>query len=182
MLDYAGDTSRHLRRGPVSAVPSAAGKSDDAAVTEVVNRYAYALDDRDWAGLDEVFAEDAVARYGRPAGRPITGRTAIVQMIRSMLDGCGPSQHLLATHIVTVDGDTAVSMCKARVYHYGAGVKAALEPYECFGVYRHSLRRTAAGWRVAELHFDVHHTVGDIRIVQPDRDRSIGVSTQRDPR
>ena len=140
---------------------------DNAAVTDVVNRYAYALDDRDWARLDEVFAEDAVARYGTASSAPLTGRTAIVQMIRSMLDGCGPSQHLFATHIVSVDGDRAESTCKARVYHYGAGAAAAFEPYECFGVYRHTMRRTGVGWRITELLFEVHHTVGDIRIVTP---------------
>lgn len=144
-----------------------AAMSDEAAVTAVVNRYAYALDDREWALLDEVFAEDAVARYGRADSAAVTGRAAIVRMIGSMLDGCGPSQHLLATHIVTVDGDRAESVCKARVYHYGAGAKAALEPYECFGVYRHTLRRTGAGWRITGLLFDVHHTVGDIGIVTP---------------
>lgn len=182
MLDFVGDTSEHLGPGRSAGTPAPDGGSPDsrneavvagvegtdhAAVTEVVNRYAYALDDRDWPLLDEVFAEDAVARYGRADSRAVTGRTAIVQVIRSMLDGCGPSQHLLATHIVTADGDTATSACKARVYHYGAGAKASLEPYECFGVYRHTLRRTAAGWRVTELLFDVQHTVGDIRIVQP---------------
>ena len=142
--------------------------SDEVAVTAEVDRYANALDDREWTLLDEVFAEDAVARYGGADSAPVTGRTAIVAMISSMLDGCGPSQHLLATHIVTADGDRAESACKARVYHYGAGAKAALAPYECFGVYRPPLRRTAAGWRITELLFDVHHTVGDIRIVTPD--------------
>ncbi|WP_281260881.1 nuclear transport factor 2 family protein [Nocardia nova] len=40
-------------------------KAESDAIADVVNRYAYALDDRDWRRLDEVFA-DVVVRYGSP--------------------------------------------------------------------------------------------------------------------
>jgi hypothetical protein len=141
--------------------------SDRDAVVEVVNLYAYCLDERDWPGLDEVFAADASARYGGPEGPPLNGRPAIVASIRSFLDGCGPSQHLLGNHIVAIDGDEATARCKARVYHYGLGDRAALEPYECFGVYRDHLRRTSEGWRISRRIFDVYHAVGDVSILQP---------------
>ncbi|UKD52595.1 nuclear transport factor 2 family protein [Amycolatopsis sp. FU40] len=138
--------------------------SDRDAIVEVVNRYSYSLDERDWDSLDQVFTADAVGRYG---GQALNGRAAIVASIRSFLDGCGPSQHLLGNHIVELDGDQAIARCKARVYHYGAGERAALAPYECFGVYRDRLRRTAEGWRITERFFDVRHTVGDIAILRP---------------
>lgn len=141
--------------------------SDRDAIVEVVNLYAYCLDERDWPGLDEVFAADAVGIYGGPDGPQLEGRPAIVASIRSFLDGCGPSQHLLGNHIVEIDGDEATSRCKARVYHYGLGDRAALEPYECFGVYRDHLRRTPDGWRISRRVFAVHHAVGDIAILQP---------------
>jgi hypothetical protein len=140
--------------------------TDRDAIVDVVNRYAYSLDERDWALLDQVFAVDATGQYGGP-GSPLEGLEAIGASIRSFLDGCGPSQHLLGNHIVEVNGDEAVSRCKARVYHYGAGERAALTPYECFGVYRDRLRRTPEGWRIAERVFDVQHAVGDIKILQP---------------
>ncbi|WP_241249926.1 nuclear transport factor 2 family protein [Rhodococcus sp. X156] len=152
---------------PVPGAATAFPGADHADVTAVVNRYAYALDDRDWDRLDQVFTEHAVARYGHPSRPVIEGRVALVDSIKAMLGGCGHSQHLLATHVVTVDGDTAESTCKARVYHHGAGERAALAPYECFGVYRHQLRRTAAGWRITDLLFHVQHTVGDINVLQP---------------
>lgn len=140
---------------------------DRGAVADVVNRYACALDSRQWSSLDDVFAADAVARYGNPESTPLHGREAIVASIRSYLDGCGPSQHLLGNHLIEIDGDTATATCKARVFHYGAGARSALPPYECFGVYRDRLRRESAGWRIVDRTFDVHLAIGDAEILQP---------------
>lgn len=141
--------------------------SDRDAIVEVLNLYSYCLDERDWLLLDQVFTADALGSYGGPGSPSLKGREAIVASIRAFLDGCGPSQHLLGNHIVEVDGDEAVSRCKARVYHFGAGERAALAPYECFGVYRDRLSRTPEGWRIAERVFDVQHAVGDIAILHP---------------
>ncbi|MGW9131860.1 nuclear transport factor 2 family protein [Streptomyces sp. NPDC055681] len=102
--------------------------TDRDAVVDVVNFYTYALDEREWRLLDHVFTADAVGYYGGPGSAPLEGRAAVVASIRSFLDGCGPTQHLLGNHIVTIDGDKAVARCKARIYHYGAGERAALPP------------------------------------------------------
>ncbi|MBV7702917.1 nuclear transport factor 2 family protein [Nocardia nova] len=106
--------------------------AESDAIADVVNRYAYALDDRDWRRLDEVFAPDVVVRYGSPDAPAIEGRVATVAMIRSFLDHCGPSQHLLGNMIVDIDGDTASTTCKARVFHMGAGPHPD-KTYECAG-------------------------------------------------
>lgn len=88
---------------------------------------------------------DASADYGTG---PLTGRHDIVRSITDLLGGCGPSQHLLGNYQVLVNGDAARSTCRIRVFHVGAGPKAALEPFECFGEYRDLLVRSAAGWRI----------------------------------
>ncbi|MFF5966455.1 nuclear transport factor 2 family protein [Streptomyces collinus] len=140
---------------------------DRQAIADVVNRYAYALDSREWTALDEVFTVDAVVRYGGPQSPPIEGREKAVAFIRSFLGGCGPSQHLLGNHVIEVEGATAVAVCKARVCHFGAGARAKLAPYECFGVYRDRLRRTPEGWRIEERTFEIDLAIGDQDILQP---------------
>lgn len=135
-------------------------KSDREAIADTVNRYTYALDDRDWDLLDEVFAPDAVARYGGAEAPAVRGRADIVTMIRSFLDRCGPSQHLLGNHVVDIAGDTATSTCKARVLHIGAGENANVT-YECVGVYRDRLCRSAQGWRIVERTFVIDIELGD---------------------
>jgi hypothetical protein len=62
---------------------------------DVLNRYGEAADRRDWPLYDQVFTSDATADYGMSK---LTGRQAIVNLIRKSLGGCGPTQHLLGNH------------------------------------------------------------------------------------
>jgi hypothetical protein len=121
------------------------------------------LDSRDWDGLDDVFHPEAVGHYGVT----MVGRPAIVTSIRSFLDGCGATQHLLGNYQIDIDGDHARSVTKARVIHVGAGERAALTPYEAIGVYRDQLIHTSQGWRIINRYFDVHFTLGDVDVLAP---------------
>jgi SnoaL-like protein len=128
-------------------------------ITKVVVRCAAAFDLRDWSMLDDVFTPDADG-YGA------LGRDAVVAFVRGFLGGCGPSQHLLGNHTVEVEGDIARSVCKARVFHVGAGDRAHLS-YECFGNYVDDLVRTERGWRIAKRRFTVTIALGDTSVLQP---------------
>jgi hypothetical protein len=138
--------------------------TDRQAIIDVLNSYATCLDTRDWSGLNDVFHPNATGEYGVE----LNGRAAIVGAIRSFLDGCGPSQHLLGNYQIVIEGDHAQSVTKARVLHVGAGERADLTPYEAIGVYRDRLVRTSDGWRIIARHFAVHISIGDINVLQPD--------------
>ena len=88
-------------------------------------------------------------------------------MIRSMLDDCGPSQHLLGNYQVIVDGDRASSRCRIRVFHVGAGARASLEPFECWGEYLDELSRTEEGWRINHREMRTTIARGDASILGP---------------
>lgn len=137
--------------------------ADRQAIIDVLNTYATCLDTRDWSGLTNVFHADATADYGGA----LTGRATIVDTIRSFLGGCGPSQHLLGNYQVSIDGDHAESLTKARVLHVGAGERANLTPYEAVGVYRDRHVRTSEGWRILHRRFDVQITLGDFNVLAP---------------
>ena len=129
------------------------------AVVDVVVRCAAAFDRRDWPALDEVFTVDAVG-YG------VEGRDEVVKFVRSFLGGCGPSQHLLGNHHVIIDGTTAKSVCKARVFHQGAAARSE-QTYECFGNYWDDLVLTDSGWRISKREFEVTISLGDLSVLQP---------------
>lgn len=139
--------------------PHPPAAEDQFAVIDTVVRCAAAFDRRDWTALDDVFAPDAVG-YG------VEGRDAVVRFVRNFLGGCGPSQHLLGNHQVTIDGDRAASVCKARVLHVGNGERSHLT-YECFGNYWDDLVRTEAGWRITARRFEVTITLGDTSVLRP---------------
>jgi hypothetical protein len=76
------------------------------------------------------------------------GLESVRATIRSYLDGCGPSQHLLGNYRITLDGDRASSRCYCRVMHFGKGVHAG-KTYETWIEYADELVRTPAAWRSA---------------------------------
>lgn len=137
--------------------------SERQAIIDVLNAYATCLDARDWSGLDDVFHPDAVGIYAAT----LTGRAVVIESIRSFLDGCGPSQHLLGNYQISIKGATAESSTKARVLHVGAGEQAGLTPYEAIGTYHDRHIRTADGWRIIHRHFDVQISIGDINVLHP---------------
>jgi hypothetical protein len=137
---------------------------DRAEVLDVLNRYGEACDRRDWGIFDRVFTVEATADYGGEVR--LTGREAIRALVRSMLGGCGPTQHLLGNHVVRLDGDTARASCKVRAFHAGTGDHAGLT-YEVLGEYHHELVRTADGWLTRHLRMDVAFELGTRDVLQP---------------
>ena len=116
---------------------------DRFAIIATLDRYAECLDQRDWPGLADVFTDDVEIDWVEWQQQ---GRDAATTSIRSYLDGCGPSQHLLGNYRIELDGDTARSRHYCRVMHMGKGEHAG-KTYESWIEYADELIRTPAGWR-----------------------------------
>lgn len=131
-----------------------------------LNRYATALDQRDWPLLDEVFTADATADYGNGS---IEGRVAIVEMIRASLGGCGPTQHLLGNHEIEL-GDHEQAMGSARVRAIHVARPDSADPgatLEVLGTYVDRLVRTDHGWRIRHREMVDVTTIGDLGVLGP---------------
>lgn len=120
-------------------------------------RYARALDTRDWALLDTVFAEHVEALYGDEPGTH--GRKLAVDGIRGFLERCGPSQHLMGNFDVTVDGAMGTSVCYIRVFHQGKGDRTHLTQ-ETFGTYHATWAHAREGWRAVKWRLAVSMELG----------------------
>jgi hypothetical protein len=105
---------------------------------------ARAMDERNWAAFGEWCAEDATADLGTGM---LAGRAAIVALIRSFLDDCGPTQHLLGNLVVDVEGERAVSRCYVSDLHLGAGAKSHLS-FSTLGEYHDRWHCIAGHWRL----------------------------------
>jgi ketosteroid isomerase-like protein len=120
---------------------------DERAIERALILFARAMDDRDWAAMAEILAEDARGDFGTG---PLAGSSAIIELIRSFLDRCGPTQHLLGNVIVDVDGDTATSKAYIRDVH----LDSAADPSQRFytlGDYHDTWRRNDDGrWLLVE--------------------------------
>ncbi|MFZ3566753.1 nuclear transport factor 2 family protein [Streptomyces sp. BH097] len=135
------------------------GVDDHRLIAEALARLASALDTRDWAGVAAAFTADATG-YGA------TGVRSILTVVRNHLGGCGPTQHLLGNHRVTVDGDRARSLTYARVYHQGAGPWAG-RFFECCGEYDDRWVRSEGQWLLCARTFSMTIQLGDFGVLRP---------------
>ncbi|UOT01207.1 nuclear transport factor 2 family protein [Rhodococcus opacus] len=132
---------------------------DRVPITDRLHVVAVLLDTKDWPGFAATLTEDVVA-YGR------TGRADVVARVRSHLDVCGATQHLLGNIRVDVDGDAARTRSYFRAFHVGLGDRAGAT-YECLGEYRDEWRRGPSGWLLAGRVIDVGAETGDRGVIAP---------------
>jgi len=133
-------------------------------IREVTVRYAEACDHRNWSLFDEVFDSELKGSYGGQF--QIKNRDKLVNLIKSMLGGCGPSQHLLGNHRIAVDGNTATSVCAVRAAHAGKGEKKELF-YEIWGEYRDRLDCKNGAWRIVHRELVIFHEIGTQAVLGP---------------
>lgn len=132
---------------------------DEARIRRVLVRYALALDEHDWAALDDVFLADATVGYQGIGD--FHGRAAVVDVVRSALSACGRTQHMLGNFRIRIDGDEAGACCYVQAVHAGLGAWQG-ETMTVWGEYRDRLRRTPSGWRIARRELVIFHVAGDI--------------------
>jgi ketosteroid isomerase-like protein len=120
---------------------------DERDIERTLTRFARAMDDRDWAAMAEILADDAEGDLG--TGR-LRGSAAMIELIRGFLDNCGPTQHLLANVVVDVDGDTATSRAYVHDVHLSSDADPSTRFYT-LGDYTDTWKRRSDGsWELTE--------------------------------
>lgn len=145
---------------------------DKDTIEKMVYQYASALDQRDWALLPPMAIDDMQFNYGGV----VEGNSpdAWVAMIRSNLDGCGPSQHLFSNVRINTDysddaNHTASVAFYGRVMHAGKGEERNIL-FDFWGEYRCQLIRVRddnlLGWRFSKVEQVPFHFTGDMKILK----------------
>jgi 3-phenylpropionate/cinnamic acid dioxygenase small subunit len=136
---------------------------DERDIVQIALRYCRALDTKDWALLDDVFARDATADLGSPTR--LFGVEAIRERIRIALGPLDDSQHLVGNHEVAVDGDAASHRCYLQAQHVRHDATGGPN-YIVAGRYEDRLVRTDVGWRIAHRTLDVMWTDGNLAVAR----------------
>ena len=136
-------------------------RDDRDAIIAIFTKMAAAMDRKDWEAYESIFTEDAVADFIDQFHR--IGRPKVVQLVREVIDACGPTHHLIGNFDISIDGDKAVGSCNVRAHHCGKGDKAHLFQ-ESLGTFTGTFRRTGEGWRMAHLQERVPIMLGTIEI------------------
>lgn len=119
--------------------------SDERAILNLLGDFARILDRKQWDRVPEVFAEDITFNYGD--GQEQAGLDALHINFTKFLDRCGPTQHLLGSIQIEMDGDTAISRSYVQARHQGVGDKSQAI-FDTNGEYIDRWERKPQGWRI----------------------------------
>ncbi len=133
--------------------------NDYREIEAVLIRYASALDSKQYQRLSEVFTREATANY--IGLTECKGLDSIIELVSSVLDQCGHTQHLLGNIQVDIQGDRATASCYLQAIHVGLGDYSD-QVYTVWGEYRDQLVKTEAGWRISYRELTMLHVQGDI--------------------
>jgi len=119
---------------------------DRQAIADVLAAFCERVDEYDIAGLADVFTEDCLTDYGPGRGGPVTGLPAVQARIARGQAEVRRTHHQLGQSRVTLDGDGATAVTYVTASHeHRDGTRSRVHLR-----YLDRLRRTAAGWRIAE--------------------------------
>jgi hypothetical protein len=118
--------------------------TDHLALTNQLSRFARMLDQRDWEAVPSIFAAEISFDYGEGEQ---SGLPALLATFRKYLDICGPTQHLLGSIIVEINGDTARTQAYVQARHQGAAGKEG-SFLDSNGDYIDQWVRQESGWLI----------------------------------
>ncbi|GAB3279588.1 nuclear transport factor 2 family protein [Parahaliea aestuarii] len=133
----------------------------ERAIYRALVQFARAMDERDWNALIALTTEDIGADLG--AGT-LNGRAALVANMRSFLDDCGPTQHLLGNVLIEVDGERASSRAYVSDMHLGRGERAHLT-FSTLGDYHDQWQLQDGQWRMCHRRKLNRAHIGDISVL-----------------
>jgi len=141
--------------------------SDRLEIQDLFARYSFAIDDRDWDALDDVFTADAVIDYTAAGG--VRGTLPQIKTwLAQVMARFSAYQHMVATTQLKLAGDSATS--RTILFNPMVVEKDGVKQVFFIGLwYRDQLVRTARGWRIRERieQFSYAHNVPDMPPAPP---------------
>ena len=118
--------------------------ADRIAVQDVMLKYAAGVDERDMDLYRSCFAADVeVVGFG---GETVHGVDAWVEYVDVALQRFGPTQHMLAPQLATIDGDNADARTDVQAMHY---MKEPVgQTLTLWATYKSKMRRIDGTWKI----------------------------------
>ena len=132
------------------------GAEDYSAIVQMIQRYAHAVDRRDWDTVQSCLEPDAVADYGAGA---IAGSAAIVAEIERVESRFLATHHFLAAPLVTSQGSVVRASSSAIATHI-SGSAGATTYFRVGSRYDDVLRRDGDGWRISRRTSEIFWSEG----------------------
>lgn len=134
---------------------------DRAEISDVVLRYATAVDTRDWALYRSVFTDPLTVDFSSWSGEPeITVPVDDwVNRVRETLSGFDATHHLSSNHVIDVSGDVAICVSYMVARHYLVENGERLM-HSIGGHYTNRLVRIQGEWKIERCALKVTWELG----------------------
>lgn len=122
---------------------------DRANIIETVNSYGMGVDTRNFEWFRSLFTDTVEVDYtDMLGGEPYTiTADELVKNWEALLTSFESTQHIIANHVVNIDGDTATTHAHFQAHHILINRKGGTS-WTVAGYYVHKLVRTEEGWKI----------------------------------
>lgn len=138
-------------------------EKDANQIIALTIKYCWALDERDWESLSEVFLSDAYAKYGITTHQ---GIESILERCKKALTPLDFSHHMVSNHVVEVEGDKAKCKCYFQAQHVRTSTPEGVN-FLIAGKYEDELIRVNKEWKIASRVLTKIWTEGNEKVVNP---------------
>lgn len=123
--------------------------SDRAEIHDVIVRYGWAIDTKDWALLDTCFTADAFVDYSSNPGGKVGPYREVRGWLEKVMAAFPVTQHLMSNVDITLDGDHARVRTMVTNPQGAATREGPLHFFYVGGRYEDEFVRTGDGWKIA---------------------------------
>ena len=123
--------------------------SDRAEINDVIVRYGWAIDTKDWALLDTCFTADAHVDYSSNPGGKVGPYKEVRGWLEKVMKAFPVTQHLMSNVDIALDGDRATVRTMVTNPQGAATREGPLHFFFVGARYDDQFVRTADGWKIA---------------------------------
>lgn len=135
---------------------------DERDIQRQLVTFARAMDEREWQVAEAILAEDIIADFGTGEVR---GRSSVIGLIRSYLDHCGTTQHLLGNILIDVHGAQATSESYVSDMHLSKD-RSLGASFRTLGNYSDTWVKTEGVWLLSRRVKNNRATVGSMDVFE----------------
>ena len=132
---------------------------DRLDVSDMITRYAFALDRREWDDFDAIFADEIYMEMPHVPSGATVSLADFKQTVVDVVGGFDATHHPIANHLVTISGDRAQCKCYAAAWHTLPTERGVTDYCLVRGFYDWGLKRTPDGWRIDSVKIEFHGPV-----------------------
>jgi hypothetical protein len=142
--------------------------TDEADLRDLIHRYAFGLDTRDWALWRSVFTDEVLIDMTDYEPDPAPSRLPIevhVDYVRRLFAGFDATQHFIGTHRYAIEGDRATITAHMRAEHWVTNAQGG-DRYTMYGTYTDECVRIPHGWRITAVKLSLLREEGNRHVMR----------------